>query len=212
MDKISNPNPLVPDSGLNVQNLPRDFRDGDTGLIGAVLASGTYLTVLRDGTKVKVKGPLGLEVGNPVRVFLSPADSTAGVKGSIPRTLLLESEAILALTALLPLAFGGNGAKAKIEVYTPKEKVNTNKKKVIYFIIALTTERLGDLQWSIHLWGRNAEIQLFCGGKKNENDIRNLLLEVENSVRKAGFLLTGSVQRLDGPFQVPQGFRLDWMA
>src|SRR5208282_3073158 len=137
------------------------------------------------------------------RVFRSMPDSLQPAQdGHAVNAWLLESEAVLALTAVFPLAFGGKNAKAKLEIYTPKEKSRASKKKVIYFIITLTTERFGDLQWSIHLWGRDAEVQLYSGRSSQEDDIRDLIQNVEESFRKAGFKLAGSVCRLDEPFHV----------
>jgi hypothetical protein len=138
--------------------------------------------------------------------------SLATPEGAVANAWLLESEAVLALAAVFPLAFGGKDAKVKIEIYTPKEKGPASKKKAVYFIITLTTERFGDLQWSIHLWGRNAEVQLYGGLKAKENDIHEMVRNVEVSFRRAGIRLTGSVNRLEEPFRVPRGFRPDWRA
>lgn len=214
MDKIfpSNPKLLVP-GPASLYFLPTGFKDGETALIEKAFLSGLYLVSFRDGAQVKVKGPDGLEIGAPVRVFRSPVvPSLATPEGAIANAWLLESEAVLTLTAVFPLAFGGKDAKGKIEIYTPKEKGPACKKKVVYFIITLTTERFGDLQWSIHLWGRNAEVQLYGGLKGKESDIHELVRNVEVSFRRAGIRLTGYVNRLEEPFHVPQGFRLDWRA
>jgi hypothetical protein len=191
--------------------LPPGFKDGQTALIGKVFSTGSYMVTFRDGTQVKVKGPDGLQMGVPVRVFRSMSDSSRAAQDRFAvNAWLLESEAVLALKTAFPLAFGGKEAKAKIEIYIPKEKGRATKKKVIYFIITLTTERFGDLQWSIHLWGKDAEVQLYNGLKSEEEDIKKLIRDVEDSFRKAGFRLAGSVYRLEKFFRVPQGYRLDW--
>ncbi len=213
MNKIPDFSSGLPLSGFQPQNLPLSFKDGETALIQSVQSPGTYLVIFKDGTRVLVKGQENLEIGNPVRVFRAPnVPSNMQLDQNLADTLLMESEAALALTAFIPLGFGGKGAKAKLEVYTSKEKVNINNKKVIYFIIALTTERLGDLQWSFQLWGRNVEAQLFAARQVDEKDIHELTQEVEVSFKRAGFYLMSSVVRLEEPFKIPQGFRMDWKA
>jgi hypothetical protein len=213
MNKIPFSNIPSPLSGIQTGALLLGFKDGETALIQSIQSPGAYLVIFEDGSQVQVKGPVNLEIGTPVRVFgHSKGPLSSEIGKTVANTLLVESEATLALSVLIPLGFGGKGARAELEVYIPKEKVNINKKKVIYFIIALTTERLGDLQWSIHLWDRNVEAQLYVGQQVSDNEIRELTLEVEESFKKAGFYLTSSIVRLEVPFRVPRGFRLEWKA
>ncbi len=212
MDKIVSQDPnLIILGSASTSLLPLGFKDGETALIEKIFSPGLYLATFRDSVQAKVKGAVGLKIGTPVRVFrTSNVPSSEALDGNVVNAWLIESEAVLALTAFFPLAFGGKGGKARIEIYTPNGKEKLGKKKVVYFIITFTTERLGDLQWSIHLWGKNAEVQLYGGQKNKEEVIRELVQNVEQSLRKAGFCLTGTVNRLKEPFRIPQGFRLDW--
>jgi hypothetical protein len=212
MDKFI---PLNSKSAYSVSGLPKnrfkEFVEGETALIDKVFSNGIYSALLRNGNRVKVKGPIGLDIGTPVRVFQS-TDVALNIssRDAIVNILELENEAVLALTAVLPLAFGGKGAKVKMEIYTPKQRAEISKKKLIYLILTLTTEGFGDLQWSVHLWGRNAQVQLYGGFQNKEDEVKKLIHDVENSFLKAGFILTGSVCRIREPFLVPQGFRLEW--
>ncbi len=212
MDKIipSNPKLVPPVSGL-MNNRSKGFDEGETALIEKVLSKGVYLATFQGGNSVKVKGPVGLDVGVPVRVFCSnKVNSDYVIGNALENAWLLENEAVLALTAVLPLGFGGKGAKAKLEVYTPKEKRGINKNKLIYFIITLSTEGFGDLQWIIHLWRRIAEVQLYGGVVKKEGEIQKIIEDVEKCILRAGFTLSGPIIRIKEPFQIPQGLRLDW--
>lgn len=214
MDKIIPSSLKLESSGqVSLSLLPASFKDGEIALIQKTFSPGLYLVTFRDGVQVKVKGPEGLENETPVRVF-SPSSSASRIalEGNVISAWLLESEAELVLTAFLPLAFGGRNAGAKIEVFNPKEKGTLSKKKAVYFVITFTTERFGDLQWSIHLWGNHSEVQLFGGDKNKETELRELVENVEKSLRDKGFKLSGTISRLKKPFRVPQGFRLDWKA
>lgn len=83
-------------------------------------------------------------------------------------------------------------------------------KPAVYLILECVTEFQTQTQWNIYLKGRTIAIQVYPGeGIDVETAIGPLLNEVEENLKKKGFLITGPTVILKKKFKVPRGFHLN---
>jgi len=182
------------------------------GVVEKVVGPGTYVIRMDDGGLVEARGPRTLKLGSPVSVT-APAES-AKVLGSTADAAVSNREAAEGLQwfALIPLAFGGKKAAARLDVYVEKEKEGTRTKvdPAIYFVFTIQTEECGEIQWSIHLKGRQVTLHVFARpGDGKKGFLNQMILEIEAALNKRGFVLTAPALLLNRPFKVPTGFRLN---
>jgi len=171
-------------------------------LVSEVLGAGRYLVTLPAGVTLKVEGEAGLKIGDPVRVLSIPdrPDLSIWTEPGVP------------WSAFIPLGFGGKNASAKLMVYVEKiaEMGQTEAEPAVYLILECVTELQTPTQWSIYLKGRSIAIQVYPGeGAGAEAAIGFLVHEVEENLKKKGFLTTGPTVILKKKFKVPRGFHLN---
>ncbi len=192
-----------------VTNSQTDFKEG---VIEKVFQPGNFIVSLGNGLKIKAKGSGSLKKGNKVRIQL-PAKQSLGIEESssqkITKTL---SQDGLQMSAMIPLAFGGKRAKARLEVFVERQMAGGREQGIAatYFVFTIETERNGEIQWSIHLKGKQVTLQVFSNlGEGEKERLKELVCEVEGSLKNQGFSLTAPTTFLSRPFQVPSGFRLN---
>jgi hypothetical protein len=171
-------------------------------LVSGILGSGQYLIALPAGGILKVKGEAGLKIGDPVRL-LSTSDQP---------DLSIGKEPGVPWSAFIPLGFGGKNASAKLSVYVEKiaEMGPKEAKPAVYLILECMTDLQTPTQWSIYLKGQSIAIQVYSGeGADAEDAIWPLVREVEENLKKKGFLKTGPTVILKKKFKVPRGFHLN---
>lgn len=178
------------------------------GVVEKILEPGSFVVTLADGGKVKVQGPSGLKVGSRVQV----STSRTRVQEAAADIIRNQGGAELQGSALIPLGFGGKGAKARLEVFTEKKPSGGSKQAVraIYFVLMIQTQELGEVQWCIHMQGRSVTLQVFAPQKDVKPDeFKTMLGEVERSLKSRGFFLTAPTIYLNRAFKVPAGYRLN---
>ncbi|HJT24306.1 MAG TPA: hypothetical protein VJ873_06995, partial [bacterium] len=114
--------------------------------------------------------------------------------------------------ALLPLGFGGKKASARLKLFVEEkpEGIWGKGNRAVYFIVWTLTEKLGELQWSIYLKGRQVSLQVFAEkGFFDLDGLKELTGGVERSLKNKGFTLASPTTYLERPFKVPDGFRLN---
>lgn len=197
-----------PVAGLGTGLSQEGFR---LGRIEKVIEPGRFVVILENGERVTADGSPALKINYPVRV-LPASDALSASKGG--KELLPPSlEEIGTLwTAFLPLDFGGRGASVKLQAFVEVKMRNGLGKspRAVYFVIWTRTEKLGELQWSIYLKGRQVSLQVFAeGGDREKGGVSNLAAGVEKGLKRLGFVLAAPTVYLSRPFRVPEGFRLN---
>jgi hypothetical protein len=177
-------------------------------VVERVLEPGRFMVSLENGEKLEVRGGNSLKPGHKVQVLFeegkpSVGETRSGVSG-IPK------ETITQWTAWIPLAFGGKGSQAKLDVFSERKpgRGPSQRAFVAYFVFTVETEKNGRVQWNVHLKGRQISLQVFAPDSDVEG-LRALIGEVERALEGKGFYLTGKAVLLDKPFRVPDGFRLN---
>lgn len=195
-----------PGTGLKTALFPSGFR---LGRIAAVLEPGKFKVVLENGVRVTAQGSRALKAGNVVRVF-PPTDTVAGGPREKEQPFSPVTERGLSWTALLPLGFGGRKASARLQVFVQeKSKTPWDKApRAVYFVVWTQTEKLGEVQWSIYLKGRQVSLQIYAA-EGDKGTLEELVLSVETNLRRLGFGITGPTVFLRRPFKAPDGFRLN---
>ena len=182
------------------------------GVVEKVIEPGRFIVSFADGVKVRVHGSEGLKLGSRVQVqfSLNRLKGPEGLPGA--ERLAPREESGFQMSALLPLAFGGKGANARLQVFIERQSRSALDKFIpaIYFVFTVKTIELGEIQWSIHMKGRQVSIQVFApGAQKLPEKLRMLTLEVEKGLRNRGFVLSTPTVYLNQRFKVPPGFRLN---
>ena len=181
------------------------------GKIEKILEPGRFVVVLENGSRVAAQGARTLKINSRVRVF-PPGEISAGVKGeSEPPASPLKGSGTQ-WRALLPLGFGGEKASARLRVFVEEKTGGLWNKnpRAAYFVVWTHTEKLGELQWSIYLKGREVSLQVFAkNGIDDKDGIRDLAANVEKSLKSRGFTLAAPTVYLGRPFKAPEGFRLN---
>jgi hypothetical protein len=204
---------------INVSSSSVNLRRGSAasvgfkvGVVEKMLEPGSFIVTLADGLRVKVEGSKALKLGSRVQVQL-PATRTKGTETLLgadqPKNM---DENSLHWSALIPLGFGGKDAKASLEVFVERRAGGAWDKIVpaVYFVFVVHTKELGEIQWSIHMKGRHVALQVFAPLVDNsQKALRDLVLEVEKSLKNRGFVISGPTVYLNRPFKVPVGFRLN---
>ena len=102
------------------------------------------------------------------------------------------------------------GASAQLEVFVEKESKGFGGKKAsAYFVFTVKTETQGEIQWSIYLAGKQVALQVYAPNKTRQENLKLMVLEIEKSLKKKGFLLAGATIYLNSPFRIPEGYRLN---
>jgi len=177
-------------------------------VVTKVLAPGQFVVSVETGERLEVRGDISLRVGQKVQVLFEEAK--APVKESRPNNSGNSKETISQWTALIPLAFGGRGSQAKLEVFAERRTGRRPSEQAFaaYFIFTVETEKSGRVQWNVHLKGRQISLQVFAPDS-NPEGLGALIDEIERSLVGKGFFLAGKAVLLDKPFRVPDGFRLN---
>jgi len=202
----------VPSGYLDGKNTysPSGFKEG---IVERILGQGRFIVILGDGVRVQVSGPENLRPGSRVRV---PVQRTLGkVLGNASTSsngVTLSPEGFAQWGALLPLAFGGKGAIARLEVFGDRSRKTFSGKNnlAVYFIFTVSTEKNGEITWGIHLRGKEIALQVYFSNRagKSSEKFLTLVSEVENLLKKAGFLMPAPTIFLTKPIRVPFGFHL----
>ena len=182
------------------------------GVVEKVIEPGRFIVSFADGVKVRVHGSDGLKLGSRVQVqfSLNRLQGPEGVLGV--EKLGPQEKSGFQMSALLPLAFGGKGANARLQVIIERQSTSALDKFIpaIYFVFLVQTKELGEIQWSIHMKGHQVSIQVFApGAQKLPEKLRLLTLEVEKGLKNRGFVLYSPTVYLNHRFKVPSGFRLN---
>ncbi len=193
-----------PPAGLAADWSPSGFK---LGRIDAILEPGKFVVELENGVRVTASGSRALKLDSRVRVFPPAATLTGGAEKEQPLPL---REKNFSWKALFPLGFGGRKASARLHVFLEErpESLWDKSPRAVYFVIWTRTEKLGEIQWSIYLKGRQASIQVFAetGGK---DVLKELVSGVERNLKGLGFVLAAPTLYLSRPFKAPEGFRLN---
>ena len=182
------------------------------GMVEKVIEPGRFIVSFADGVKVRVHGSEGLKLGSKVQVQfnlnrLKGPERLPGAERLAPR-----EESGFQMSALLPLAFGGKGANARLQVFIERQSRSALDKffPAIYFVFVVQTKEIGEIQWSIHMKDRQVSIQVFAPeAQKLSEKLRLLISEVEKGLKNQGFVLSSSTVYLNYRFKVPSGFRLN---
>ena len=198
-----------PGMGLNSGSSVKSAAAGKQGVVEKILEPDRFIVTLADGAKVKVQGPVGLKIGDRVRISnpLPQAEdlSAAGFSKS-------SGGAELQGSVLMSLGFGGKDAKARLEIYAEKQSVGAWKKsqRAIYFVLVVQTQELGEVQWSIHMQDRNVTLQVFAPRRSEKPvEFQAMVKEVEASLRTRGFNLMAPTFFLNKVFKAPSSYRLN---
>lgn len=181
------------------------------GHIEKIVEPGRFVVILENGERVTAQGLRSLKVGGRVRVFppgeIPPVSRDEGEHQSD----FLRGDGTQ-WTALLPLDFGGRKSSAQLRIFV-EEKMGgfwAKGHRAVYFVVSTKTEKLGELQWSIYLKGRQVSLQVFADNDFFDLSALKILTNgVERSLRSKGFALAAPTVYLERPFKVPEGFRLN---
>lgn len=182
------------------------------GLIERVLEPGYFVVVMGDGSKIAVRGSDSLRPGNQVRVLPSPLKSD---EPEIPVRIRPQGEGGTGgfqSTVFMPLAFGGDKASARLEIFVERQVRRPLEKtaSAVYFVFTVQTEGQGELQWSIYLKGKQVTLQVHAQPEELKKErLKNLVREVEKSLKTKGYSMMGPTVFLNRPFKAPEGFRLN---
>lgn len=174
------------------------------GIVQGSLGPGRYSVVLDGGLKIEVRGATALKPGDKVQVLTrqqAPAVPEPAVEEGLEA---LDNGSIL--SAFMPLAFGGTKANAKLEVHVPERPKGGFRKgsSVIYFVLVVQTEGQGEVQWGIHLNGRQVALQVYAPHMGNKGEkLKTLVGEVEKALTGRGFVTSGQVIFSRHPLKKP---------
>jgi hypothetical protein len=177
-------------------------------VVEKVLEPGRFMVSLENGEKLEVRGGNSLKPGHKVQVLFE--EGKPPVREARPGISGVPKETISQWTAWIPLAFGGKGSQAKLEVFSERKpgKGPSQQTFVAYLVFTVETEKNGRVQWNVHLKGRQLSLQVFAPDSDME-DLSILVGEIERALEGKGFYLMGKAIFLDKPFRVPDGFRLN---
>jgi hypothetical protein len=174
-------------------------------VVAEILRDGTY-QVRFGGNSIEATGPSGLKIGDRVRVTVLKTEGPAreGERFPAPRP-----DGTGSFTALLPLAFGGADAVIRLEAFVGKKQESRGKTRPVYFLVETETLSLGKTQWGVHLMGRRVALQVHVEDHpRPEEPWKSMSLEVENSLRMAGFEMDYPTQWVVKPLRIPEGYGL----
>lgn len=197
---------------LNLDRARTASPDLRTGVVRQVLEPGHFIISLADGTKIEVRGLASLKVGREVQVFIPSGHSKRIQENTNVDVKSFSSDEGVQWSAFIPLGFGGGAASAKLEVFVEKKSKKFLEKNTsaAYFIFTVETEKQGLIQWSIYLWKKQVSIHVYAQSKGGQEiNLRNLVQEIERSLKGRGFVIVAPTVLLKKPFKVPAGFRLN---
>lgn len=195
-------------SGVSMRGRAETSSGSVTGHITKELGEGRFVATLPSGETLEVTGRRGLSEGDKVRVVLKgrvgdvraadPGTGPAGEPPGMPRPQAL-------MTAMIPLLFGGDGAAAKLEVFSSGDGASKRSRdRAVTFVFEVTTRALGLLQWVVHLRGREVALQAHARDASRK-DLVDWASRIEGSLRERGFSLSAPTVLLKKPFRVPAG-------
>lgn len=163
------------------------------------LGEGRYRVGIK-GQTFDVAGPEGLKRGDRVRVFWEKQPQ------NLPASKTEEPSLLVQEAVGLPLAFGGEKASLRVEVFVPNAKTKAGNTVAVFFLVETDTAHVGKTQWGIHLRGRRLALQLYL-----ENDAEPVLegswvSGVVDRLTALGFKMEHPLQRLKRPLQAPKGY------
>jgi len=179
------------------------------GVVEVVAGPGRYNVALSDGTKIQVRSNVLLKPGDQVQVLAT--DQTRGIPEPESQEAVEVQEGGSILSALIPLAFGGPKASAKLEVeveHRPNEPFKKGR-PAIYFVFIVSTEGQGEVQWGIHLHGRQVALQVYAPQVGRKTEMGKLVAEVQKALTDRGFVMSGQVIFSGHPLRLPSGARLN---
>jgi len=182
------------------------------GVVEKAVGPGNFLVVLEDGSRIEVRGSSELKPGSRVRLSPPPGRLTGGDSAPGVEVPPGETAEGLQWLILIPLAFGGENASGRLEVFVERQKEGLGSKPEVatYFVFTVQTDANGEVQWSIYLKGRQIALQVFSQGPKGDKEsLKRLLESVEEALKKGGFVIMAPGVLLSRPFKVPAGFRLN---
>ena len=183
------------------------------GWVESILSPGRYIVSMEGGIKITVSGPEILKVGDQVQVLTNQASSVvkAGETNNTVNPSLFSENGVL-WSIMMPLAFGGKGALARLEAFVEKRSKNLKDKteQASYFVFTLSTEKQGEIQWSIYLKGKQIALHVYVKSLNElKGGLKEMVREVETSLRRQGYVLMAPTVFLNRPFKAPPGFRLN---
>jgi hypothetical protein len=163
------------------------------------LGSGRYRVSI-NGQPFDVAGPVGLKQGERVRVSWEKQPQ------SFPTSRPEDAAVLVQETVWLPLAFGGEKASLRVEVFVPNAKKKVGSTVAVFFLVETDTAHVGKTQWGIHLRDRRLALQLYL-----ENDAEPVLAGdwvsgVVDRLTALGFEMEHPLQRLKRPLHAPKGY------
>ena len=182
---------------------------GSFGRVAEALGKDLYLVDLEGGGRVRAESTAAMRIGDVVRIS-PPRSARVAREGQVAdfRT----GGAGGRWSALIPLAFGGKGSTAGLEIVVERRQKGTKDKRepAVYFVFTVRTGAQGEVQWSVHLNGRQLALQVYAahsGG--NLEPLKVLVRTVEKNLARSGFQLAGPTAFLGRPFKLPGGHRLN---
>jgi hypothetical protein len=182
------------------------------GVIEKILTPGRYIVSIEPDVKITVNGSEMMKVGDNVQVSMSQVKPEKKIANANISEPLITSEKGFQWSAFIPLAFGGQGSLARIEAFFEKRKKGTREKETpaAFFIFTVSTEKLGEIQWSVYLRGRQLTLQVYTAVLSElKGGYRDMVREVEESLRQHGFVFAAPTVFLNKPFKIPHGFGLN---
>ena len=197
-------------SALNAGRSSPASQPYKVGTVEKNLGNGKFVVLMEDGQKIEVRGSAVVKAGQKVQVFSPKASS----KGLLPANSLapdLRGGEGTQLSVFFPLGFGGNKARARLEIFVEKQPVDKwgRGSPAIYFVFTVLTEEVGETQWSIYLRGRQLNLQVYAPDSAGKERLGDLVIQVEKSLKSRGYVLTTPTVHLKKAFKVPAGFRLN---
>lgn len=181
------------------------------GRIEKVLEPGRFVVLLESGVRVTAEGSRALKIESRVRVF-PPREISSEVRTPKGSSVDLWNESGTYWAAFLPLGFGGQNASTHLQVFVEEKPEGFLNKspRAVYFIVWIRTEKLGSLQWSIYLKGHEVSLRIFAEqGSVDRVGLKDLVVNVERSLKNKGFSFLAPTVYSERPFKVPEGFRLN---
>jgi hypothetical protein len=163
------------------------------------LGAGRYRVRL-GGQTYEVAGSEGLKRGDRVRVFWEkPAQEFSTPKAD-------ESDSLLQEAVWLPLAFGGEKASLKVDVFVPSTPKKAGCPVAVFFLVETDTVHVGKTQWGIHLKGKHLALQLYLENDSEPVLTGNWVTGVVDHLTALGFEMEHPLQRLKKPLHAPKGY------
>src|SRR5579872_1073036 len=94
-----------------------NFSGVKEGVIERIIKPGNFLVTFPDGLKVRVRGSDSIKLGSKVQVQFTPDRLRGAEKLVDAEKAFGPSENGFHWSALMPLGFGGRGAKSRLEVF-----------------------------------------------------------------------------------------------